>query len=147
MLSFQRSVSCFLVLSVSFASVGCGGGDGLQLVPATGVVTFEGKPIEKINVMFEPVSQEGLIAEGTSDADGKFELKTRMPGDGAMPGEYKVSFKYISDVIPDMPGFEGGVKPEPSPIPEKYADANESGFTATVDADASQNEFKFDLKK
>lgn len=116
------------------------------MVPVTGVVTFNEKPMAKINVMFVPADQKGLIAEGTSDENGKFKLQTLKSGDGAMVGNYKVAFKYISDVIPDMPGFAGGVKPEPSPISTKYADSEKSGFTATVDAKASKNEFKFDLK-
>jgi hypothetical protein len=116
------------------------------MVPVTGVVTFKDKPIGKINVMFVPADKKGLIAEGTSDENGKFSLQSLKPGDGAMMGEYKVAFKYVSDIIPDMPGFAGGVKPEPSPIPTKYLDETKSGFTATVQADASKNDFKFDLK-
>lgn len=145
---FQRLIPICqgLVFGVSLMLIGCGGDDGPQLVPVKGIVTFKNEPIENINVMFEPLSKDGLIAEGTSGADGEFELQTRNPGDGAMTGEYKISFKYISDVIPDMPGFAGGVEPEPSPIPEKYADANKSGFTATVAADASKNDFQFDLE-
>ena len=128
---------------ISSALIGCGDG-GPQIVPVTGVVTYKDKPIAKINVMFVPSDGKGRIAEGTSDENGRFSLQTVEPGDGAMVGDYKVSFKYVSDIIPDMPGFAGGVKPEPSPIPLKYSDENRSGFTATVEA--SNNEFKFDLK-
>lgn len=135
-----------LLLCVSGLLIGCGGAnDGPKIVPARGVVTYKGAPIAKINVAFMPAEGKGQIAEGTTDTDGNFELQTREPGDGAMVGSYMVAFKYVSDVIPDMPGFTGGRKPEPSPIPEKYGDASKSGFTATVDADASKNVFKFDL--
>lgn len=122
--------------------VGCGG--DTSMVPVTGVVTFKEQPIGKINVMFVPAGQTGKIAEGTTDESGKFTLQTMEPGDGAMAGDYKVSFKYVPDVVPDMPGFAGGVKPEPSPIPVIYADENKSGFTATVDS--SNKEFQFNLK-
>ncbi len=140
---FQRVVSFCVIALVSSALIGCGD-DGPRIVPVNGVVTFKGKPIGQINVMFVPADGQGRIAEGTSDGSGKFSLQTERPGDGAMMGEYKVSFKFLSESVPDMPGFAGGAKPEPSPIPLKYGDENKSGFTAKVEA--SNEEFKFDLK-
>lgn len=113
---------------------------------AGGVVTYKGAPIAKISVMFMPKDGSGQIAEGITDANGNFKLQTRLPGDGAIVGSYLVSFKYVPDETADMPGFTGGKKPEPSPIPEKYGDASKSGFTATVESTASKNVFKFDLK-
>lgn len=142
---FHRLTSfCSLVL-IPVALAGCSG-DGPNMVPVKGVVTFKDKPMGQINVMFVPAEAKGMIAQGTSDENGKFSLQTLTPGDGAMLGSYKIAFKFISDTIPDMPGFAGGVKPEPSPIPLKYADENKSGFTATVDVASSKTEFKFDLK-
>lgn len=126
--------------------LGCGAGDGPSLVPAGGVVTFKGKPIGKINVLLMPAAGgKGMMAEGTTDDSGKFTLQTKEPGDGAMVGSYAVAFKYVPDEIPPMPGFEGAKKVV-SPIPEKYGDASKSGFTATVEADKSKNNFTFDLK-
>ncbi|WP_197356290.1 transthyretin-like family protein [Aureliella helgolandensis] len=135
-LSVLLLASCFLA--------GCGGsGDGP--VPAKGVVTFNGSPIAKISVSFVPVGGSGQIAEGTTDEQGNFKLRTLEPGDGAWVGDYQVSLKYVPDVIADMPAFTGGQKSEPSPIPAKYGNPSKSGFTATVDADASKNVFTFDL--
>ena len=88
---------------------------------------------------------KGMIAEGTTDENGKFQLSTKEPGDGAMVGTYTVAFKYVPDEIPVMPGFEGAKKIV-SPIPEKYGDASRSGHTVTVDTDESKNNFTFDLK-
>ena len=139
----HRLIPFCMLVAVSLALVGCGGG-GPEMAPVTGTVTFNDKPIGKINVMFVPADQKGIIAQGTSDENGKFTLQSLEPGDGAMMGNYKVAFKYVSDIIPDMPGFAGGVKPEASPIPLKFGDENKSGFTATVEA--SNNDFKFDLK-
>jgi hypothetical protein len=133
------------MLCASGLLIGCGG-SGLDTVPARGVVTYKGAPIPKISVVFTPTDGKGQIAEGVTDLKGIFELRTREPGDGALVGSYNVSFKFVSDEIPDMPGFTGGKKPEPSPIPEKYGDPSKSGFTATVDAKAAKNDYKFDLK-
>ncbi len=143
---YQRlSNLCLLVLTCGFL-IGCGGGDGPELVPAGGVVNYKGKPIGKINVMLMPsAGGKGMIAEGTTDESGKFTLQTKEPGDGAMVGSYTVAFKHVPDEIPVMPGFEGAKKVV-SPIPEKYADASKSGHTATVDADKSKNNFTFDLE-
>jgi hypothetical protein len=132
-----------MIALVSSALIGCGD-SGPRIVPVEGVVNFKGKPIGKINVMFVPSDGKGRIAEGTSDESGRFSLQTEKPGDGAMMGDYKVSFKFVSDIIPDMPGFAGGIKPEPSPIPLKYGDENKSGFTAKVED--TNDEFVFDLK-
>lgn len=139
----QRWFSICLLVVVSCALTGCGGGD-TGIVPVTGVVTYKGQPIAKINVMFVPADNSGKIAEGTSDETGRFKLQTQDPGDGAMVGEYRVSFKYVPDTVPDMPGFAGGVKPEPSPIPVKYADDMKSGFNASVKS--SNEPFQFNLE-
>lgn len=125
--------------------MGCGG-DGPKLVPAGGVVNYKGKPIGKINVMLLPTEgAKGMIAEGTTDVSGKFQLSTKEPGDGAMVGSYKVEFKYVPDEVPIMPGMEGAKKVV-SPIPEKYGDASTSGITVTVDADKVNNNYKLDLE-
>lgn len=125
---------------------GCGGGDGPKLVPAGGIVTYKGAPIGKINVMLTPsAGGKGLVAEGTTDENGKFTLQTKEPGDGAMVGTYTVSCKFVPEEVPAMPGF-AGAKKVVSPIPEKYADATKSGLTATIDADKSKNNLTFDLK-
>ena len=140
-LALTRYRNCLLV-GLVFAFLGCGGGS--ETVPVTGTVTYKGKPIGNINVMFVPADKTGSIAQGTSDGNGKFSLQTLDPNDGAKPGDYKVAFKYISEIVPDMPGFAGGVQPEKSPLPLKYEDENKSGHSATVKS--SDNDFTFDLK-
>ena len=142
---FQRMICVCLLGIVASQLTGCGNSNGLNIVPVKGVVTFKGAPIGKIAVVFMPLEGKGQIAEGKTDASGKFTLQTMEPGDGAVVGNYKVAFKFVSDVIPDM--WPGGKQAEPSTIPLKYADESKSGFTATVDADSSKNDFKFDLKE
>jgi hypothetical protein len=133
-------------LGVSFFFTGCGGGvnDAPATVPVKGVVTYKGKPVAKLSVAFIP--DKGLLATGTTDAEGKFSLMTNKPGDGATVGSYKVAINFVPDETPPMPGFPGSEKKVESPIPEKYADVATSGLTQTVDKDASKNNFTFDLK-
>lgn len=132
-----------LSLAICSSLLGCGG-NSLDTVPAEGVVTFEGEPVPKITVVFMPEGGRGQIAKGTTDAEGKFSLQTRSPGDGAMVGDYSIAFQYTPDEPPDMPGFPGA-KPVVSPLPQKYADTASSGVTATIESDASENVFNFDL--
>ena len=119
--------------------VGCGS-DGPSVVQVKGTVSYKGKPMDKIAVVFTP-NGAGMMATGLTNDKGEFTLQTSKPGDGAMVGEYKVSFKYDSGVIPDM----FNPKKEVSPIPEKYGDAGKSGKTASVTAKGDNN-FKFDLE-
>lgn len=140
---FHRIVLLCLSLASICSLAGCGG-SGLDTVPAGGVVTLNGTPIAKISVAFMPKDGKGQIAEGVTDEQGKFELQTREPGDGALAGEYLVSLRAVPDEVPQMPGFPGA-KPPPSPIPLKYGDTSKSGFNAKVEA-SGKNEFTFDLK-
>jgi hypothetical protein len=72
---------------------GCG--QGTKTVKGT--VTMEGEPFPDATVTFYPVDAEGKTdpngknASGTTDANGNFSLGTFKAGDGAMPGQYKVT--------------------------------------------------------
>jgi hypothetical protein len=134
----------YVLLGVFVFVAGCSGGsDAPVTVPVKGVVKYQGKPIPKLSVAFIP--DKGMLATGTTDAAGKFELMTNKPGDGAMVGSYKVAINFVPDEVPVMPGFPGEKEAPTSPIPTKYADASTSGLTQTVDKDASKNNFTFEL--
>ena len=72
---------------------------GYTLVPVSGTVTSEGKPVPKLNVVFspEPVGENnsvGPFSTGTTDANGKFTLTARKGDPGVMVGKHTVSFEY-----------------------------------------------------
>ncbi len=145
------------LVSVVVLVAGCSGGgtSGQKLIPVKGKVTFKGAPLAGARVNF--VSAYGEVATGVTDAQGAFTLTTRGQA-GAAPGEYKVAIVKSSV---DGGGPTSGPKPEDmfkmaakkgeislsskSEIPEKYADAQKSGLSATVSTDGSNNEFTFDL--
>ena len=135
---------CVILAATAFLA-GCGGGSSAPVtVPVQGVVNYQGKPVPKLSVAFIP--DKGLLASGTTDAQGKFTLMTNKPGDGAMVGNYKVAISFVPDEIPEMPGLPGTEKKAPaSPIPQKYATPQTSGLTKTVEKDAAKNNFTFDL--
>src|SRR3954463_7915283 len=59
--------------------------------PARGKVLLPGgAPLKAGRVELIPVKEPGRIAYGDLAANGSFALQTRTPGDGAVPGEYKV---------------------------------------------------------
>ncbi len=137
---------------------GCsGGGGGPALTPAKGKVTFKGQPLSGATVNF--ISSSGEVASGTTDAAGAFSLSTRGRS-GAAPGEYKVTIVKTSggsdgptsgpkpEDMYKMASKKGGAEPTiKSEIPEKYADAQKSGLSATVATDGSKNDFQFDLSE
>ena len=58
------------------------------MIPVTGTVTLDGKPVDDVAVLFAPAAK-GPAASGTTDAGGKFQLMT-VNDPGAVPGEYNV---------------------------------------------------------
>jgi hypothetical protein len=121
---------------IGLAVVGCGSGT----IPAGGTITYKGQPVADANVTFTP-DGGGKMASGRTDAQGKFTLGTDKPGDGAMPGDYRVS------VTPNLPTpAEGDYSPSPPPpFPQKYVDPSVTDLKATVKSGAN-NQFPFELK-
>ena len=59
--------------------------------PARGKVLLPGGlPLKSGRVELIPIKEPGRIAFGDLARDGSYALQTRAPGDGAVPGEYKV---------------------------------------------------------
>lgn len=77
------------------ATVGCGD-SGLTLVPLTGTITLDGKPLPFKSVMLLPIDgTAGHGAGGYSDGEGNYTLRAIVPGavkdfPGCPPGRYQV---------------------------------------------------------
>ena len=112
-------------LSVMLVAVGCGGSD---LVSVKGKVTYDDKPVSSGTINF--VSDNGS-SYGNLKPDGSYELMTIKPGDGALPGTYKVTVVAMQD--------QGNVLPEarnplpPPTVPLKYTSLATSDLTAKVE--------------
>ena len=90
----RRSSMIAPVAVASLALIGCGGEP--KLVPVTGLVRLDGKPVDGVRVYFWPLEQSAKmsvnqLAIGFSDKEGKFSLRGTN-GDGIAAGEYKVTF-------------------------------------------------------
>ena len=63
-----------------------------DLVPVSGTVTLDGKPVSGVTVTFIPTGATGGGASyGATDASGKYELKSNDGRPGAVAGEFKVA--------------------------------------------------------
>lgn len=113
-------------------AAGCGGKPGL--VPVSGRVTMEGKPVREVIVNFQPIGDTpGTGALGSTDSDGRFTLTDSRGKAGTYVGAYKVIF---------YPALPAGIK-EGSPadvvgaafgktLPGIYLDVNLTPLEATV---------------
>ena len=128
---------------LALVGAGCGGGD--EKTPVSGVVKLDGQPVEGAMVTFVPAGAgKGQIASGMTDKEGVFRLTTTTPGDGAFPGDYKVTIVYAE--APEAPpakgmkeaftGFEKAQKQKLGPprykIPPKYRSPHQSPRTQKV---------------
>jgi hypothetical protein len=120
-------------------TVGCSKnrGDRPVVVPVSGVVLYNGKPLAGAHVTFtNPDAKRS--AYGKTDADGHFTLTTfpDEPGDGAVPGK-RIDRTATTGKVPDVQ--------RRWVIPEHYGNVTTSGLTAEVKEDG-KNEIKLELK-
>lgn len=115
-----------LALMLLVGALGCGGG----LVPVTGVVTLDGRPVGGAMVLFVPEDHRGQPAQGVTAVDGTFTLSTRMK-QGAAAGDYKVLVTKTSGTLP--PGADPSSSPHlKSLLPKVYGDAQTTPFRQQV---------------
>lgn len=74
-------------------------GESFNTVPVSGIVSLDGEPLAGVKVVFLPQPTEstavvGPFSSATTDANGKFELKTRYDEPGAVVGTHRVTFAY-----------------------------------------------------
>lgn len=120
----------------------CGCDKGPVVVPVTGKVTYQGKPLEFGSVTFQP--RQGQPARGEIQPDGTFSLSSYAPGDGAVIGTHKVRIAcYTSQKKTDQQPV-GEQSLGKLLIPRKYTLFDYSGLTAEVKADGN-NSFEFNL--
>lgn len=106
---------------------GCGVA-GPKTAIVKGTVTFKGKPVPNGTVTFVPAS--GHHATGEIRPDGSYTLTSFRPGDGAVPGTYKVIVVAMQDMTGRLPEDR---TPLPPPIvPNKYTSIATTDLTVEV---------------
>ena len=144
----------FALLALVVGVWGCGNDATRQdTVPVTGLVTYNGEPVEGATVVFGAASGQDRPATGTTDGSGRFTLATYEPGDGAIAGQFTVAISKTETVggmteDEEHAAIQAGEEVKPAEtvdlLPERYKDGLESGLTAEVEA-GQENHFEFEL--
>jgi hypothetical protein len=119
-----------IILALAAMAGGCGDGHPKR-VRVAGTLTIDGKPIPNAELRLIPT--QGRPALATTDPSGGFKLGTFKPGDGAVPGTYKVT----------VVAYERKNSAIRWLVPKKYEQAKTSATTVTIDAPT--DELKIEL--
>lgn len=151
-LPFQKKQILCLVIGTLIGSLaGCGGGKDRwtdarpKTVKAAGTVQYQGQPVPQATLTFTPATHEGQGAVAVTDDSGNFQLMTFEPGDGAIPGRYRVTaVKFPAEsALSDGPSDsnEAPVAKElKSSLPTKYSRPATTDLEIEISSDAKANE-------
>lgn len=137
-----------LLLFIFLALTGCQRGP--RIVPVSGVITLDGRPVEGAAVMYMLIPG-GRIATGITDAQGRYTLTTHPSGNGAYEGTHSVTVSlYRDESSPGTNTPEGAVSGSSLVkivwlVPERYSKPQESGLLTTVKA-GEKSIYDFNLK-
>src|SRR5262249_22301487 len=119
-------------LLVALALVACLAGCGSGIYPVEGEVVWkDGSPAKELQnsrVIFD-LPEKQTRADGIIQADGTFRLTTNKPGDGALPGEYKV---LIVEGARKRLGGPDSTALAPGFMDSRYSDPRTTDLKATV---------------
>jgi hypothetical protein len=142
--SRARLLVLLLPALASVIAAGCSQSNplsGVKLYPVKGKVTLsDGKPLTSGRVAFVG-TKTTITSSADIESNGAFTFKGAS-GEGLPEGEYKVRFEVGSSVK-----GAGGKLKATAPFAMKYLDEDASKVLATVEPDASKNNFEFVLQK
>ena len=125
--------------------LGCGDTAGTPLVPVSGRVMMDNKPVAHATVLFTPQSKPGgemgPLAIGTTDAAGRYTLKTVIKGrdfEGAVPGKHHVQIAGVDRTV-------GARAKASNQVPRRYN--RDSKLNCTIPANGTQEANFLDLKR
>lgn len=144
-----------LLLCLAWLVVSCGG-DNSIIVPVSGIVTLDGKPLGNANVQFQPMAQgkenPGYGSFAVTDNAGRFELaisSQQLQKQGAVVGRHRVSITSSQDQTefdPKIGSPDGGTpksRIKPEKVPSKYNADSTLIFEVPV---KGTNKANFDLE-
>ncbi|MDR2643105.1 MAG: carboxypeptidase-like regulatory domain-containing protein [Planctomycetaceae bacterium] len=144
----QITINVTIIMTVVLlCAFGCGNNSSLTgLVPAAGVLRFNGKPVDGATIFFNPVGQT-KAASAITDNNGNFTVMTLNPHDGIYSGEYIITVTKI-----ERRGEMRETQTEQSrtPIihdtreiiehlPSKYADLETTDLKITIPKNGNKN--------
>jgi len=113
----------------------------LAVYPVTGTVTYDNKPVEGAQVLFQ--AEGAPPAQCITNAEGKFTLKTSIAGEGAVVGTHKVTIMKMANAPGADPNDPYAAKQ--NILPPQYSKASDSPLSAKVTN--GTNDFPFVLTK
>jgi hypothetical protein len=119
-LSIVNSTLAWGFLICCFGASGCNSGP--KLIPVSGQVKIDGKPLE-LGVVMVWV-KDHRPACGAIGKDGRFQLMTHSPGDGCVVGEHAVTVVSETGLKGDATQFF---------IPDRYKDPKQSALKVVVE--------------
>src|SRR5207245_8702286 len=92
---------CFGMLFLLAA--GCGK-SGPELAPVKGRVTLDGRPLEMVDIVFQPANGKPPSTSRT-DEDGHYEMLYKRGFTGARIGEHTVRIEFTSGIVAKPPNI------------------------------------------
>jgi hypothetical protein len=139
----RRPTGLFLAGLLGAFLAGCGQGAGL--VPVTGKVTLDGKPLGTGTVTFHPDAAKGNaaphLAAGEIDGQGNYKLLSDGK-EGVPPGWYKVTVTAQEPADSKNP-----YAPPQSIVNAKYRDVKTSNLSVEVVGNPSPGAYDFSVTK
>lgn len=128
-----RWIGTAAVTTGLLTAVGCGS-DGSTTTPVKGRVMVDGRPAANAIVTLHPADGQPTAMKpvGVVGPDGGFDLTTGITGDGAPPGEYRVTVSWLRPVVNLRPGSDGDDAPPRSLLSAAYANPATTPLRATV---------------
>lgn len=131
------------------AWAGCGE-QGPAVAPVSGVVTYQGKPVQYARVMFFPQNVPGAqTGFAQTDAQGRFsEVLTGGTQSGAVVGSHFVTVTEGWPPAQEVPKDASGMQRTPprGPWDQKYRDSSNPALKVEV-VGGQDNHFDFELSK
>ncbi len=158
----MKAPTLFVLLSLSFAAVGCG--PPYKVNPVTGRVTMDGAALVGATVTLKPVAADGKPASGTCDKDGNYSVVDLRPEgvSGAAAGDYKVGILWYqpsvdtsqmtsggsaeNEKMDDSKAARKGTSGPKSELPAAYQNPDTSELTLTVKPGSNKGDFALDSK-
>jgi hypothetical protein len=110
---------------------------GKEFVPVSGIVKLDGEPKENVTIYLHGTDSPEQIWETGTSIGGKYCWAMYTPCDGVVPGEYKVTFKYLPNKKRDGDG--------PDELKGKYSDPATSAFSLKVEKGKPQKDIDYEL--
>lgn len=138
MMNRRRWLVLASVVCLTWSS-GCGGsGDDINRQAISGTAEFEGKPLDKASISFEPAGEGATIFGGATITEGEFTIPAER---GLPPGKYRVRISSASETgeTVEAPGESSQLAVER--IPAEW-NANSEQYIQVEDGGDNKFDFK-----